>query len=256
VSIEEKFFTFFFRAKTVVKSNFLYNYDKKPTKKEIAMCFSAHASFAAAATIGTLGSLSLSKAHVRKIIPLALTPLFFALQQAFEGMVWLTINTDHTMFYTISTYCFLFFAGIFWPLWIPWSLFLIETNRQRKKLLGCTIIIGFCSAIVGFVFWTQTGAIARVMNHHITYDYAITGTFVEHWYAQLFQTVIYLMATVLPFFIASTRFMWIIGILVSIGFIVARIFYYYSSGSVWCFFATIGSGMLYFIVKNYKKQVS
>ena len=56
------------------------------------MCFSATASFSAAAVCGAIGVLTVRRAS-RPDLMLALIPVIFALHQAFEGVVWLTRRT-------------------------------------------------------------------------------------------------------------------------------------------------------------------
>ena len=82
------------------------------------MCFSVGASFATAGTLSVISLLSIKQvAHKKELIPFALTPLFFGIQQACEGFVWITINNGDTtsLLHVISMYSFLFFAAMFWP---------------------------------------------------------------------------------------------------------------------------------------------
>src|ERR1041384_5110770 len=102
------------------------------------MCFSAKASFIAAGTLSIIGLLSISKAatNTKKLIPLASTPLLFALQQASEGLVWIALTTGlPSHFYKIGMYNFVFFAGTWWPLWIPIVLYVLENDSVKKNLL-------------------------------------------------------------------------------------------------------------------------
>src|SRR5947207_8294564 len=100
------------------------------------MCFSAKASFIAAGSLSVIGLLSIRKASIikKKLIPFASTPLIFAIQQASEGIVWITLTNDLPhYFYTFGIYSFVFFAGIWWPLWLPITLYIIENKVIRKK---------------------------------------------------------------------------------------------------------------------------
>ncbi len=53
------------------------------------MCFSAQASFGASAVLGIMGIYALRKAKQQERF-LAMVPLLFAIQQACEGIVWVT----------------------------------------------------------------------------------------------------------------------------------------------------------------------
>ena len=59
------------------------------------MCFSATASFAAAALLLGIGTLTLKSAlaaHRQADLPFAAIPMLFALQQLIEGVIWLTFS--------------------------------------------------------------------------------------------------------------------------------------------------------------------
>ena len=80
------------------------------------MCFSANVSFAAAGALSVIGLLSVHAArHNKKMIPLAASPLFFAAQQACEGLVWITFANGTTtgLLHNIGMYGFLFLWVIF-----------------------------------------------------------------------------------------------------------------------------------------------
>lgn len=218
------------------------------------MCFSAQASFVTAALITFLGFLALKKIKSSRIIPFATIPLFFALQQSLEGIVWLTMNTNNTILLTMSMYGFLFFAGIFWPLWTPWSLWCIELKQTRKNFLVYTCVIGLFSVALSCVSLAYTGVTAKIMDHHIAYQATKQNVIIDSLCIEIIGTVIYSIATVIPFFISTVPFMWLAGLLITIGFIVARIFYYCAFASVWCFFAALISGAICFIVGKYDKN--
>ncbi|RRJ46375.1 hypothetical protein EIM03_29860 [Pseudomonas aeruginosa] len=54
------------------------------------MCFSAPASFTAAAVLLGLGTVTMRRARSRRELPYAAIPLLFGVQQLLEGMLWLT----------------------------------------------------------------------------------------------------------------------------------------------------------------------
>lgn len=213
------------------------------------MCFSVGASFGAAAGLSIIGLLSLHKAwHTKKLIPIAASPFFFAMQQACEGFVWLTLNAGDTtsIFHKFGMYGFLFFAACWWPIWIPIALHIAEAIRVRKQLLLICLCIGTFSAISLFFNWILQTTGAVVINHHIdypvaNYPYSITQTT---------ATLAYCIAIIVPCFISSIAYVWILGITVGVGLIISYLFYYMTLQSVWCFFAAISSILLYFIIKK------
>ena len=226
------------------------------------MCFSATASFTAAGIIATVGLFALSKARTYPMYMFAATPLFFALQQALEGIVWVTLTQgDSASFMNkVGVYGFLFFAGVFWTVWVTSCLCLIEDNKKRKDALFIIFLVGIvaaCKVLFRLIFQNHT---AEIMNHHISYPmfaltYAPGSTHpvIYFQFLDLLLTAAYLIAVIVPFFISSVKGMWFIGLVTAIGFIVAETFYVLEFGSVWCFFGAISTIATYYIVVNYNK---
>ena len=221
------------------------------------MCFSANASFAAAGTLSVIGLLSVRAArHNKKLMPLAATPLFFGIQQACEGLVWITINNGATgnILLAMGTYAFIFFAGVWWPIWIPFSIYVAETLPARKKLIRKTLYVGIATALLLFITWILQTTGAEVVDHHLNYPVAnypfgITNSSIGQIIAWAISGL-YLIATIVPFFITSLAYARIAGVMVSIGLVLAYMFYMVAFGSVWCFFEAICSMALYFVIKK------
>jgi len=222
------------------------------------MCFSAGASFATAGALSVVSLLSIQQViHKKKLIPLALTPLFFGIQQACEGFVWITINNGDTtsLLHIISMYSFLFFAGMFWPIWIPGALYYAEKAHKRKLLLGGLMCVGGIVSMLLLHYWILQTTGAKVINHHIDYpvvDYP-NGTIdamddtITH-----ILNALYGAATIAPFFISSVPHMKILGSMIGISALIAYIFYLVAFPSVWCFFAAVCSLVLYGILRKIK----
>jgi hypothetical protein len=219
------------------------------------MCFSVGSSFGIAAGLSVMGLLSLQKAsHTKKLIPIAASPLFFAVQQACEGIVWLTLNSgDSTsMLHLLGMYGFLFFASLWWPFWIPYALYTAETKPSRKKLLRIMLGLGLCTGIILFLSWPLQTTGAHVVNHHIdypvaNYPFGITNTLT----AQVLTWMLslsYCVATVTPLFISSIPHAWIMGIAISCSLVISYLFYFMAFPSVWCFFAAVCSILMYFMI--------
>ena len=222
------------------------------------MCFSAQASFTAAATLSVISLLSIKKARTNGTLPLAITPLFFAIQQAAEGIVWITLATHTSSWYHYaSIYSFLFFAFMWWPVWIPISLHMLEKNIFRKKLLFATFIIGLLTSIYFLLNIISYTPYAEVLSHHINYPTTSlplgqATTITE--YIQMIVYEMYLTATIFPLFFSSIPYMWILGIVIIIAFITTNILYATTVASTWCFFAALCSIINYFIIQHYKKS--
>jgi hypothetical protein len=225
------------------------------------MCFSANASFTTAAGLSIIGLLSIHAAKKNKqLMPLASCPFFFAIQQSCEGVVWLTLNAGNTtsLLHIVAMYGFVSFAALFWPIWVPFALYLPEKNHRRKKLLLMTLYIGCFSAILLFFSWILQITGAQVINHHIDYPvvdeypFGITNV----WFKNIITWITslsYCIATMAPFFISSIKKIWMAGIIIMIAFVISYIYYYATLGSVWCFFAAIASGLLYLVIQGNNK---
>jgi hypothetical protein len=204
------------------------------------MCFSAQASFGAAGVLAIIGLLSLRKVRKAKIYPFALIPFFFAIQQAFEGIVWITFDQPINAYvHKFSMYAFLFFAFFFWPVWIPFAFSMIEPKKTRRNILYGLIGIGF-TASSGLIWAViQSGVSAQITCNHIKYIVDVPGALAP-WGAW-----IYCLATILPFFISSKKSAWAFGIALCASVAVSLYFFTAFFTSVWCFFAAALSAAIY-----------
>ena len=206
------------------------------------MCFSATASFTAAGILGVIGAATLSKAKPHYHM-LAAIPLLFATQQLFEGFLWLSFSQPlFTPFAQIFIYGFLWFAFAVWPLWIPLSVIFTQTTPTKRSLLFGSLFAGVIATLALVFFVLKSGATASIMNHHIFYHVNIPE---QLWIP---VSLLYLAATIAPFFIASIKSAKIFGTLLAISYTVSIYFYYDTMTSVWCFFAALLSIILFTMV--------
>ncbi|MBD2056564.1 hypothetical protein H6F88_11140 [Oculatella sp. FACHB-28] len=76
------------------------------------MCFSAPVSFTASALLIPAGLYALRLAYGQNssYLPLASIPIAFGVQQACEGLVWLSIEADSSTAVNVGAFSFLGFA--------------------------------------------------------------------------------------------------------------------------------------------------
>jgi hypothetical protein len=216
------------------------------------MCFSARASFIAAATLTAIGVRTMQKASAYPVRLLAAVPLLFGVQQGVEGVVWLTIHSyPHSIVCIGATYGFMFFASICWPIYLPITTYLLEHNGYRKKLLFIMVLIGSFVACMSLLSLIMIPIHAVAIRNHIAYEMAQTGPVINTIYYLLL--LLYLFATAGALMVSTVPYLWSLGILVLITFIIAHWIYYYASGSIWCFFAAVGSVLIYYSVCAYNK---
>lgn len=215
------------------------------------MCFSAGASFGAGVVLSVVGVASIRKAQAPSQTIFAGIPLLFAAQQVTEGSLWLALTDPaYASLQQVTTYTFLFFAQVVWPLWVPFSILKLEPkNRQRvmeKVLVGVGAVV---SLYLGYCLMSYHVE-AKVVGHHISYEQDYPAPL------SLFGNLLYGIATVVPLFFSRVRHMWILGITILISYAITAILYTDYVISVWCFFAAIISIAIYVIVYNLKNSNS
>lgn len=198
------------------------------------MCFSATASFASAALTASIGVVTLSRSRTLRDVPLAAMPVAFAVQQAIEGAIWLTLpSAPEVALSSILTYAFLFFALIFWPVYAPTAVYLIEpVSLRRQAMLAC---IGIGIALASYLA-ASTLALphtACISGGHITYDANVSAPYSIG--------ALYLLATGIALIISSHRAVAVMGWFITVGSVVSSFFYWSGFISVWCFFAAASS---------------
>lgn len=173
--------------------------------------------------------------------------MLFGLQQFSEGLVWLSF--DHPAWEAWrepSTYAFLFFAQVIWPLWIPLSVWLMEPDRSRKKVLGYMLWLGGLTSAYMLYCLLAYEVSAVAQEGHIRYTL--------HFPALELRRVLYGLSTVIPLFVSSLRGMRILAAAILASFLISRFFYLHYVISVWCFFAAILSIMIYFTLVVNKRS--
>jgi len=200
------------------------------------MCFSAPASFASSIVIGGLGVSAIVHTKKRHELVFAAIPLIFAVQQGVEGFLWLALGNASPAALPL-TYLSMFFALWWWPLYVPFSAWLMEKNTARKKLL---LLLAACGAIVGsllYIIFLQNPMTATINNRCIYYTFEIPY---RTWF--LF---FYSLATIGPMLISTKRIVRVFCALLLVSGIISAVMYYFNFISVWCFFAAIISAVIY-----------
>ncbi|MBY0473339.1 hypothetical protein K2Q00_03630 [Patescibacteria group bacterium] len=199
------------------------------------MCFSAAASFAAGGALSVTGGLTLAKVKQKSELPFASIPLLFGLQQAIEGAVWVSFGAP--VVNTIATYAYSMFSHVLWPIFVPFSVLMIETDPTRKKILRLFSLIGLAVGLYLFYFIIVDPVTAHIVNNSIAYHS-------PHLYAY-FIMALYLMATCGSCLVSSHKIINIFGVVLFISFAIAAWFFTETFFSVWCFFAGILSVIVY-----------
>ena len=209
------------------------------------MCFSASASFTASGILSAIGVRNLTAVKKRSQRMFASIPFIFALQQTCEGFLWLSFtNTALAPYKQVCAYGFLFVAFMLWPVWIPLSVCNMENDGTRKKYMLFPLVAGISFALFLFGWLAYFGVTVSIADQHIWYD-------IDMPYSLLYcGTLLYLFATIAPFYISSTKYAPLFGTCLGALYIIAYIFYYQTLVSVWCFFAAVLSILISIILRR------
>jgi len=213
------------------------------------MCFSAEASFAGGGILTAIGVFTAAKTRKSSLLVFASIPLLFGSQQIAEGFVWLALqNQQFLEFKSLFIYYFMVMADVIWPTIIPLSIFLMVTDKKKKKFLKYILGAGILLSLYYLVCILNFSVDASISGFHIQY---ITG-FPRPLGYYVFP--VYVIVTLTPFFLSEFKKIKILGIIMTISCVITGIFYTHYLVSVWCFFAAILSTMILWIVIDLRKQ--
>lgn len=199
------------------------------------MCFSAAASFVAGTALTAAGVVTVSKTKKHSNTLFASIPLLFGIQQLLDGIAWVSVGTP--MLNSLAAYGYGFFAYLLWPVFVPVAVLSMEKDHERRNILTAITLVGLAVGAYALYLMLAGPITAHAVNNCIRYD-----TFYPY---SLYVLGFYLIATCGSCFVSSHSFVRLFGIVVFIGFAVAGWFYVETFSSVWCFFAAILSGMIY-----------
>ncbi|HBB27622.1 TPA: hypothetical protein DCZ36_03970 [Candidatus Gracilibacteria bacterium] len=210
------------------------------------MCFSATASFTSGAILIVTGIFTFRHVRAKSSIPFASIPLLFGIQQIIEGMVWISFSSP--IFHSVVTYLYVMFSHVLWPVFVPVSIWLIEKNPVRKKILCGISIVGaivsiylFTCSVVGPV---TCSIVQKSIAYQINVPYPLPSFF------------LYFFATCAGSMVSSSLKIRVFGTAMLLSFFVAHLLYPETLFSVWCFFAAILSVIIYIHMKDLRKLVA
>jgi hypothetical protein len=216
------------------------------------MCFSAGASFAGGIVISAIGVATLGKVSKPAQKLFAGIPLLFGFQQFIEGVLWITLRSSggYERLQNAATYIFLITALVIWPVMIPLSIWFMEKVKKRKKILAGLIVTGSITSLFYGICLISYNVTPQIQGFHIQYIDNFP------WLLVSIIFVFYFASTAAPLFVSSVRRMWLFGTLITISYIVTRIFYAQYVTSVWCFFAALLSIVIYWVLRGSRRKTS
>jgi hypothetical protein len=138
-------------------------------------------------------------------------------------------------------------AQVIWPVMIPLSVLFMEESKKKKKVLYILLAIGGMLSVYYATCLILFNINPQIVGYHIIYYNDFPRSI------GIPATLVYLIATIPPLFISSLKRTHLLGILMTFSCIVTIIFFRQYLTSVWCFFAAIISGVIYWILNDLKR---
>ena len=193
------------------------------------MCFSAAASFTAGVGLLIVGTVTTRRARRRVELPFGAIPLLFGVQQLIEGALWLTFPSKAPLLNTILTHVYSLFSHVFWPIYVPIAVLLLEPILWRRKVLVGIALAGAAVGLYLLYFLVRLTIVAQVVVRHIEYVS-------PHFYIVAVMGL-YVLGTCVSSFFSSHLWVRLFGVTAVVSFVAAYAFYAAWFISVWCFFA-------------------
>lgn len=216
------------------------------------MCFSSHVSYITSAILFPAGIYGVIKALKcnRQYLLLSLIPVIFSLQQLSEGILWDALALQRYDLIDYGALTYLFFAYLFWPMFIPCCFYFIEPMGARKKILSVLIVCGFILGCLVYIpLITNTGLFK------VTIDYqALNYNIEQAQYKSVLYIVCYALIMFYSWLFCSITSIRVLGLLLLASFIISLIWFEYAFTSRWCFFAAGLSLYIVYIMYKLRKK--
>lgn len=212
------------------------------------MCFGPLPSFGSSVLLTVIGAATIRRVRHKRQIVIALFPLLFAVQQFDEGLLWVAIlrGDPPEQLHRLSM-VFLFVALCIWPISAPYSVYLLEADERRRRLMIPIVAIGIGFAVYASFFLATGSCSASVARLSIKYRRDLPG----------FDAVLgtlYLTSIFGTWLLASDRRIVKMAV---VNFALGSVAWLYNHRgfiSIWCFFAAFWSGMIYFALGRQPRQ--
>ena len=217
------------------------------------MCYSPEASFGTAVALIPAGSYCVIRAWTRnrRFLPLAAIPLGLAVQQAFEGWVWLALHGRLTDV-TTPALGFLFFALAFWPFWVS-----LQAAVSERRPAAHAFLWAWTGLAAGW-FYVHLYPLVNdpsllsvsVVHHSVRYDFPNLPAY--HDVPRPWVRLAYLITIVVPFVVGKggPGTGWVGAALLAGSAAITALVFEYAFASVWCLFAAVMSFYLCVVFRH------
>jgi len=195
----------------------------------------------------------------------ALVPVFFGVQQGFEGAVWQALDAENISAAVSYALGFHFFSHFLWLWWLPLCCYLVEPKKleqnnqaspsnkidkiRRSIIAGCAIFGAFAGTLVYSVMLSHPEWMSTSVNmHSIDYDFSVPWRSALH--LPITPAALYALTILLPLFLSGQKFIKIFGGLTALSMVLTSESYSYAYVSLWCFFAAVLSLYLVYMTRH------
>lgn len=215
------------------------------------MCLSATASFTVSALLTPTAIYTLQRA-IKERLRYTIFCIFifaFAIQQFIEGFIWLAMNDGQTEKAVFLSKFFIFFSHFLWPLIIPFTSFILEQSKPRKKLfLFISIVSVFYSLLLYLpLVFGENKITVEISHHSIRY---VMDLFYDQYMDRQVSGYFYVFLVTAPYILSSDRHIKILGIILIASYIPTYLFFYHALTSIWCFMASVISIYIVYMVRE------
>jgi len=212
------------------------------------MCFSAEASFTAAALLIPLGAIAVARAVkvAPKYAPLCALPVLFGLQQVTEGLVWVAGAGPDALWVERLSLAYMFFSWIAWPVWVPVATYFLEPPRRRPLYIAFAVGGSMLGGVQYIPYFAHQGWLTTTfLTHAIRYtDTQLLDALMTREATYL----LYLVFIIAPLLISTDRAARLFGALVAVAFVITNVFFAYAYISVFCMGGAIMSFYLVWMI--------
>lgn len=211
------------------------------------MCFSPEVSFATGALLVPMGVLASTRAAKadRRYLAICTLPALLGLQQISEGFVWIAGSSGDAAAIEVSSLVYMFFSWIAWPVWVPLSVYFLEPQDRRSRVIPFLIAGSMLGGLQYVPYFVHQGWLtAEFLPNAIAYrDIELLDSLVSR--SETYA--LYLAILLTPLFLASERNVRIFGVLVAAVILVTYLFFQYAYISVFCFGGALVSAWLVYV---------
>ena len=144
---------------------------------------------------------------------------------------------------------FLVMAQVIWPVMIPLSVLFMEESEKKQQILKILLLLGVILSIYYASCLIFFNVHPQINGYHIVYknDFPV--------FLMPFSFILYLTSTITPLFVSSIKRTHLMGILMTFSCLVTAFFFTQYLTSVWCFFAALLSGIVYWILNDSRRKI-